>query len=151
VLEVNPRASRTVPFVAKATGLPFAKIAARVAAGEPLASMNLAERIPRHVAVKVPVFPFLKFSGVDTILGPEMRSTGEVMGIGVDFGAAFHKGLLAAGMRLPQSGRVFISVRDADKHQALPVVRHLQGPGIHRGGDRAAPRRSSAPRGAPAR
>ncbi len=130
VLEVNPRASRTVPFVAKATGLPFAKIAARVAAGEPLASMNLAERIPRHVAVKVPVFPFLKFSGVDTILGPEMRSTGEVMGIGVDFGAAFHKGLLAAGMRLPQSGRVFISVRDADKHQALPVVRHLRALGF---------------------
>ena len=125
VLEVNPRASRTIPFVAKATGVPYAKIAARVAAGESLASMNLHERIPRHVAVKVSVFPFNKFAGVDTILGPEMRSTGEVMGVADDFGAAFHKGLLAAGTRLPQSGRVFVSVRDADKHAVLPAVRHL--------------------------
>ncbi|MBL8976298.1 MAG: carbamoyl-phosphate synthase large subunit, partial [Myxococcales bacterium] len=130
VLEVNPRASRTIPFVAKATGVPFAKIAARVAAGESLASMNLHERIPRHVAVKVSVFPFNKFAGVDTILGPEMRSTGEVMGVADDFGAAFHKGLLAAGIRLPQSGRVFVSVRDADKHAVLPAVRHLQALGF---------------------
>ncbi len=130
VLEVNPRASRTIPFVAKATGVPFAKIAARVAAGESLASMNLHERIPRHVSVKVSVFPFNKFAGVDTILGPEMRSTGEVMGIADDFGAAFHKGLLAAGIRLPQSGRVFVSVRDADKHAVLPAVRHLQALGF---------------------
>nr|WP_293258161.1 hypothetical protein [Nannocystis sp.] len=130
VLEVNPRASRTIPFVAKATGVPFAKIAARVAAGESLASMHLHERIPRHVAVKVSVFPFNKFAGVDTILGPEMRSTGEVMGVADDFGAAFHKGLLAAGMRLPQSGRVFVSVRDADKHAVLPAVRHLQALGF---------------------
>jgi carbamoyl-phosphate synthase large subunit len=125
VLEVNPRASRTVPFVAKATGVPIAKVAARVAAGEKLAALGLTERIPRHVAVKVSVFPFAKFAGVDTILGPEMRSTGEVMGVADGFGAAFHKGLLAAGMRLPQSGRVFVSVRDADKALVLPVVRHL--------------------------
>ena len=125
VLEVNPRASRTIPFVAKATGVPFAKVAARVAAGEPLASLGVVERIPRHVAVKVSVFPFAKFQGVDTILGPEMRSTGEVMGVADDFGAAFHKGLLAAGMRLPQSGRVFVSVRDDDKQLVLPVARHL--------------------------
>ncbi len=125
VLEVNPRASRTVPFVAKATGVPFAKIAARVAAGEKLADLGVVERIPRHVAVKVSVFPFAKFAGVDTILGPEMRSTGEVMGVAEGFGAAFHKGLLAAGMRLPQSGRVFVSVRDADKQMVLPVAKHL--------------------------
>ncbi|PCC66399.1 carbamoyl-phosphate synthase large subunit [Nannocystis exedens] len=125
VLEVNPRASRTVPFVAKATGVPFAKIAARVAAGEPLASMGLEERMPAQVSVKVSVFPFHKFPGVDTILGPEMRSTGEVMGVAADFGAAFYKGLLAAGVALPQSGRVFVSVRDDDKDLVMPVVRHL--------------------------
>ncbi|WP_434415608.1 carbamoyl-phosphate synthase large subunit [Nannocystis pusilla] len=125
VLEVNPRASRTVPFVAKATGVPFAKIAARVAAGEPLASMGLQERMPAQVSVKVSVFPFHKFPGVDTILGPEMRSTGEVMGVAADFGAAFYKGLLAAGVVLPQSGRVFVSVRDDDKDLVMPVVRHL--------------------------
>ena len=125
VLEVNPRASRTVPFVAKTTGVPFAKIAARVAAGESLASLKITEPAPSHVAVKVPVFPFTKFQGVDTILGPEMRSTGEVMGIAEDFGAAFHKGLLAAGVRLPQSGTVFVSVRDDDKALVMPAVRHL--------------------------
>ncbi|MDC0719365.1 carbamoyl-phosphate synthase large subunit [Nannocystis bainbridge] len=125
VLEVNPRASRTVPFVAKATGVPFAKIAARVAAGEPLAAMGLRERMPAQVSVKVSVFPFHKFPGVDTILGPEMRSTGEVMGVAADFGAAFYKGLLAAGVVLPQTGRVFVSVRDDDKDLVMPVVRHL--------------------------
>ena len=125
VLEVNPRASRTVPFVAKAIGLPIAKIAARVAAGERLAELGVRELVPRHVAVKVPVFPFAKFAGVDTILGPEMRSTGEVMGIAADFGAAFHKGLLAAGMRLPQAGTAFVSVRDDDKELVMPAVRHL--------------------------
>jgi carbamoyl-phosphate synthase large subunit len=125
VLEVNPRASRTIPFVAKATGVPYAKIAARVAAGEPLAAMNLRERLPDHVSVKVSVFPFHKFPGVDTILGPEMRSTGEVMGVADDFGAAFYKGLLAAGVILPQSGKVFVSVRDDDKDLVMPVVRHL--------------------------
>ncbi|MEZ4379730.1 MAG: carbamoyl-phosphate synthase large subunit [Nannocystaceae bacterium] len=125
VLEVNPRASRTVPFVAKATGVPIAKIAARVAAGESLAALGIREEPPAHIAVKVPVFPFHKFQGVDTILGPEMRSTGEVMGIAADFGAAFHKGLLAAGIRLPQGGRVFVSVRDDDKALVMPAVRHL--------------------------
>ncbi|MCB9701790.1 MAG: carbamoyl-phosphate synthase large subunit [Myxococcales bacterium] len=125
VLEVNPRASRTVPFVAKTTGVPFAKIAARVAAGESLAALGITEPAPLHIAVKVPVFPFAKFHGVDTILGPEMRSTGEVMGIAADFGAAFHKGLLAAGVRLPQSGTVFVSVRDDDKELVMPAVRHL--------------------------
>ncbi len=125
VLEVNPRASRTVPFVAKATGIAFAKIAARIAAGESLASLQIREPAPAHLAVKVPVFPFAKFSGVDTILGPEMRSTGEVMGIARDFGAAFHRGLLAAGVCLPQSGKVFISVRDDDKALVMPAVRHL--------------------------
>jgi carbamoyl-phosphate synthase large subunit len=125
VLEVNPRASRTVPFVAKAIGLPVAKIAARIAAGERLAALGVREIIPPHVAVKVPVFPFAKFAGVDTILGPEMRSTGEVMGIADDFGAAFHKGQLAAGVRLPDAGAVFISVRDEDKDLVLPVVAGL--------------------------
>jgi len=125
VLEVNPRASRTVPFVAKAIGQPIAKIAARIAAGERLRDLGVREVVPRHVAVKVPVFPFAKFAGVDTILGPEMRSTGEVMGIAADFGAAFHKGLVAAGVRLPQSGTAFVSVRDDDKDLVMPAVRAL--------------------------
>ncbi|MCA9663492.1 MAG: carbamoyl phosphate synthase large subunit, partial [Myxococcales bacterium] len=103
----------------------IAKIAARVAAGESLAALGIREEAPAHIAVKVPVFPFHKFQGVDTILGPEMRSTGEVMGIAADFGAAFHKGLLAAGIRLPQGGRVFVSVRDDDKALVMPAVRHL--------------------------
>ncbi len=125
VLEVNPRGSRTVPFVAKATGIPFAKIAARVAAGERLADMGVEEVVPRHVSVKVPVFPFRKFPGSDTILGPEMKSTGEVMGIAREFGAAFYKGLLAADMKLPDRGRAFISVRDADKELAVELARRL--------------------------
>ncbi|MCA9695565.1 MAG: ATP-grasp domain-containing protein, partial [Myxococcales bacterium] len=125
VLEVNPRASRTVPFVAKATGAPFARIAALVAAGRKLKELGVREVVPRHVAVKVPVFPFMRFSNADTILGPEMRSTGEVMGVAEDFGAAFHKGLLAAGMRLPQSGAVFVSVRDDDKPLGTQVARDL--------------------------
>jgi carbamoyl-phosphate synthase large subunit len=125
VLEVNPRGSRTVPFVAKATGTPFAKIAARVAAGETLASFGVSERVPEHVSVKVSVFPFRKFPGVDTLLGPEMKSTGEVMGIAADFGQAFLDGLLAADVRLPQTGKVFVSVRDADKDAVMPVIRHL--------------------------
>ncbi len=125
VLEVNPRGSRTVPFVAKATGIPFAKVAARVAAGETLADLGIKETVPRHVSVKVSVFPFRKFPGVDTLLGPEMKSTGEVMGIAQDFGAAFYKGLLAGGTKLPDEGKVFISVRDADKDPVMPVVRQL--------------------------
>src|SRR5262249_2887194 len=110
VLEVNPRGSRTVPFVCKATGIPFAKIAARVGAGETLAQLGARELVPDHVSVKIPVFPFRKFAGVDTILGPEMRSTGEVMGIGPDFGSAFASAMMAEGTALPTSGRVFISV-----------------------------------------
>ncbi|UTW52138.1 carbamoyl-phosphate synthase large subunit [bacterium SCSIO 12827] len=116
ILEVNPRASRTVPFVAKATGIPVAKIAARLMCGEKLADMDLTSRaVGGHVAVKEAVFPFSRFPGVDTVLGPEMKSTGEVMGLDRDFPRAFAKSQLAAGMSLPTSGTVFISVKDRDK------------------------------------
>ncbi len=115
VLEVNPRASRTVPFVAKATGIPFAKIAARVMAGESLSTFRIEPARMTHVAVKEAVFPFARFPGVDVILGPEMKSTGEVMGIDVDFGRAFAKSQLGAGLSLPLSGTVFVSVKDRDK------------------------------------
>jgi carbamoyl-phosphate synthase large subunit len=125
VLEVNPRASRTVPFVAKAKGVPYAKIAARVAAGETLRELGVTEKVPSHVSVKIPVFPFRKFSGVDTLLGPEMRSTGEVMGIGVDFGTAFYRGMQAEGTALPASGTAFFSVGDDDKATILPAARRL--------------------------
>ncbi len=127
VLEVNPRASRTVPFVAKSIGVPLAKIAAKVMAGKTLAEVGFTkERRTSHVAVKVPVFPFVKFAGgVDTILGPEMRSTGEVMGIASDFPRAFYRALVAAGIRLPEKGRVFISVRDADKPAATEIAQRL--------------------------
>jgi len=125
VIEVNPRGSRTVPFVAKATGIPFAKIAALVGAGQTLAELGVEEQVPEHVCVKVPVFPFRKFPGVDTILGPEMRSTGEVMGMGHDFGVAFWRGMLAAGEVLPLSGSVFFSVGDDDKDAILPAARTL--------------------------
>ena len=126
VLEVNPRASRTVPYVSKATGLPLAKIAARCMVGQSLASQRVPrEVIPPYFAVKEAVFPFIKFPGVDTILGPEMKSTGEVMGVGESFGEAFVKSQLAAGVRLPRRGRAFISVRDADKAGAVEVARGL--------------------------
>ncbi|SLN74255.1 carbamoyl-phosphate synthase large subunit [Oceanibacterium hippocampi] len=125
ILEVNPRASRTVPFVAKAIAIPIAKIAARLMAGEKLASFGLEKRPQRHIAVKEAVFPFARFPGVDTILGPEMRSTGEVMGIDTDFGSAFLKSQLAAGVVLPQDGRVFISVRDDDKPAMADAARRL--------------------------
>jgi carbamoyl-phosphate synthase large subunit len=127
ILEVNPRASRTVPFVAKATGVPIAKIAARIMAGETLADFKLTET-PRieHVAVKESVFPFTRFSGVDIILGPEMKSTGEVMGIDGDFGRAFAKSQIGAGMHLPETGTVFISVRDPDKEAAGYLAARLQ-------------------------
>ncbi len=116
ILEVNPRASRTVPFVAKATGIPVAKIATRLMCGEKLADMDLTSRaVGGHVAVKEAVFPFSRFPGVDTVLGPEMKSTGEVMGLDRDFPRAFAKSQLAAGMSLPTSGTVFISVKDRDK------------------------------------
>ncbi len=125
ILEVNPRASRTVPFVAKAIGLQIAKIAARVMAGETLASFNLKHRKLNHVAVKEAVFPFARFPGVDIILGPEMRSTGEVMGIDRDFDTAFAKSQLAGGTSLPRQGTVFISVRDRDKAAIAPAARKL--------------------------
>jgi carbamoyl-phosphate synthase large subunit len=132
VLEVNPRASRTVPFVSKATGLPLAKIAARCMAGRSLASQGATrEIIPPYVSVKEAVFPFVKFPGVDSILGPEMKSTGEVMGVGYSFAEAFVKSQLAAGVRLPSSGKVFISVKDADKAKAVEIARDLGELGFH--------------------
>ncbi|HEY7004975.1 MAG TPA: carbamoyl-phosphate synthase large subunit, partial [Sphingomicrobium sp.] len=115
LIEVNPRASRTVPFVAKAIGTPLAKIAARVMAGEPLGALGEVRRISDYIAVKESVFPFARFPGTDPVLGPEMKSTGEVMGIDRDFDIAFAKGLLGAGMKLPQTGTAFVSVKDADK------------------------------------
>ena len=126
VLEVNPRASRTVPFVAKATGVAVAKIGARIMAGARLSDFRLDDRaIAPHVAVKEAVFPFARFPGVDTILGPEMRSTGEVMGLDSSFERAFAKSQLAASVRLPQSGTVFLSVRDSDKQVLTPLARRL--------------------------
>ncbi|WP_374385125.1 carbamoyl-phosphate synthase large subunit [Dongia sp.] len=125
VLEVNPRASRTVPFVAKATGLPIAKIAARVMAGEKLKTFNLNTSLRHHVAVKEAVFPFARFPGVDIILGPEMRSTGEVMGLDSNFARAFLKAQLGAGLNLPKSGTVFISVKDKDKPAIVPATKRL--------------------------
>ncbi|WIM05628.1 MAG: carbamoyl-phosphate synthase large subunit [Candidatus Nitricoxidivorans perseverans] len=126
VLEVNPRASRTVPFVSKATGLPLAKVAARCMAGRSLADQGVArEVIPPFYSVKEAVFPFNKFPGVDTILGPEMKSTGEVMGVGRSFGEAFVKSQLAAGSRLPTRGKAFISVKPSDKPKAVEVARQL--------------------------
>ena len=126
VLEVNPRSSRTVPYISKATGVPLAKIAARVAAGRTLAELGLVEDLQAAgVFVKSPVFPFVRFPGVDTILGPEMKSTGEVMGGADNFGAAFGKAMMGAGQKLPQTGCVFISVNDSDKPTVLPIVRDL--------------------------
>ena len=125
LLEVNPRGSRTVPFVAKTTGVPLAKIASRVMAGEKLASFNLTERTLPHVAVKEAVFPFARFPGVDVFLGPEMKSTGEVMGIDTDFGRAFAKSQLGAGTDLPLSGTVFISVKDEDKPAFIEICQSL--------------------------
>jgi carbamoyl-phosphate synthase large subunit len=126
VLEVNPRASRTVPYVSKATGRPLAKIAALAMAGTSLAAQRVFGDItPPYFSVKEAVFPFSKFPGVDTILGPEMKSTGEVMGVGASFGEAFVKSQLAAGVRLPKGGRAFISVRDGDKAAAVDVARDL--------------------------
>jgi len=125
VLEVNPRASRTVPFVAKVIGLPIAKIASRVMAGEPLASFDLKPRPYRHRAVKEAVFPFARFPGVDTVLGPEMKSTGEVMGLDRSFEIAFAKSQFGSGNNLPRGGTVFVSVRDADKARILPSVKLL--------------------------
>ncbi len=125
VLEVNPRASRTVPFVAKVIGVPIAKIAARVMAGEPLARFDLKPMRPDHVGVKEAVFPFVRFPGVDTVLGPEMRSTGEVMGIDRSFEIAFAKSQLGGGTKVPANGTLFVSVRDVDKPRIVGCVRLL--------------------------
>jgi carbamoyl-phosphate synthase large subunit len=125
VLEVNPRASRTVPFVAKAVGIPVAKIAARIMAGQPLADFKLVSRPLPHTAVKEAVFPFARFPGVDTVLGPEMRSTGEVMGLDRSYAIAFAKSQLGSGTELPHSGTAFISVRDADKPRIAQAARKL--------------------------
>jgi carbamoyl-phosphate synthase large subunit len=131
VLEVNPRASRTVPFVSKAIGVPLAKMAARVMVGRTLKDLGLNGPVsPRRVSVKESVFPFNKFPGVDTLLGPEMKSTGEVMGIDASFGLAFAKAQLGGGMRLPNGGRVFISVRDEDKPSAAAIARKLSRSGF---------------------
>ncbi|OZI18032.1 carbamoyl-phosphate synthase large subunit [Bordetella genomosp. 7] len=131
VLEVNPRASRTVPYVSKATGLQLAKIAARVMAGRTLADQGITrEVVPPYFSVKEAVFPFVKFPGVDTILGPEMKSTGEVMGVGTSFGEAFVKSQLAAGVSLPENGTAFISVKDQDKARAVGVARGLHNLGF---------------------
>ena len=126
VLEVNPRASRTVPYLSKATGVPLAKIAARVMVGKTLSDLGLIDDLEvAGVFVKAPVFPFVRFPGVDTILGPEMKSTGEVMGGAATFGAAYAKAQLAAGNRLPREGTAFISVNDEDKASAVPIARDL--------------------------
>ncbi|MBV8908138.1 MAG: carbamoyl-phosphate synthase large subunit, partial [Sphingomonas sp.] len=125
LIEVNPRASRTVPFVAKAIGRPVAKIAARVMAGDALSSFGAVGRKLPYIAVKESVFPFARFPGTDPVLGPEMKSTGEVMGIAGEFDIAFAKALLGAGMRLPQSGTAFVSVKDADKDNILPAAQKM--------------------------
>ncbi len=131
LIEVNPRASRTVPFVSKATGVPLAKIAARCMVGKSLRQQDVLRACAiRNFSVKEAVFPFIKFSGVDPILGPEMKSTGEVMGVGETFGEAFGKSQLAVGALLPESGSVLISVRDEDKPQAIEIARHLQNLGF---------------------
>jgi carbamoyl-phosphate synthase large subunit len=130
ILEVNPRASRTVPFVSKVTGVPLAKVAARISVGRTLREMGIKEVTPKHVAVKEAVFPFAKFAGVDTILGPEMRSTGEVMGIDTSFAAAFGKSQLGAGTKLPTRGSVFLSVQDSDKPGAVAVAKGLTAMGF---------------------
>src|SRR6185295_10558853 len=132
VLEVNPRASRTVPYLSKATGVSLAKIAAKVMAGRTLAELGLTDDIQvAGVFVKSPVFPFVRFPGVDTILGPEMKSTGEVMGGSNSFGVAFAKAQLSVGQRLPEHGTAFVSVNNDDKANLLPIARDLAELGFH--------------------
>jgi carbamoyl-phosphate synthase large subunit len=127
ILEVNPRASRTVPFVSKAIGVPLAKLATKVMLGKTLKELGFAGAVrPDHISVKEAVFPFSRFPGVDVILGPEMKSTGEVMGIDSSFGMAFAKSQMAAGFRLPLEGRVFISVHDRHKEGIVPVAKTFQ-------------------------
>ena len=131
ILEVNPRASRTVPFVSKATGVALARVATRCMLGETLAEQRVGEEaVPEYFSVKEAVFPFVKFPGVDTLLGPEMKSTGEVMGVGRSFGEAFAKALLAAGDALPTGGSAFISVKDGDKEECVPIARDLVAAGF---------------------
>jgi carbamoyl-phosphate synthase large subunit len=131
VLEVNPRASRTVPYVSKAIGIPLAKVAARCMVGQSLKAQKVTkEVIPPYYSVKEAVFPFIKFPGVDTILGPEMKSTGEVMGVGQTFAEAFVKSQLAAGVRLPKGGKAFLSVRNADKARLIDIARVLDSLGF---------------------
>jgi carbamoyl-phosphate synthase large subunit len=126
LLEVNPRASRTVPFVSKATGIPLAKIAARVMVGESLAAQGFVnQRVPPYFSVKEAVFPFIKFAGADPILGPEMKSTGEVMGVGRSFGEAYAKAQLASGVVLPTQGVALLSVRDRDKASSIELAKVL--------------------------
>jgi carbamoyl-phosphate synthase large subunit len=126
VLEVNPRASRTVPYVSKAIGVPLAKLAAKVMAGHTLKELGVKDDVvPRHFAVKEAVFPFIKFPGIDISLGPEMRSTGEVMGLDPDLGVAYAKAQMSAQPALPESGNVFISVKDADKSHVVPIAREF--------------------------
>ncbi|WP_260484056.1 carbamoyl-phosphate synthase large subunit [Sphingomicrobium flavum] len=131
LIEVNPRASRTVPFVAKAIGRPIAKIAAKVMAGAKLSQFDAIDRDIDHIAIKEPVFPFARFPGTDPVLGPEMKSTGEVMGIAGNFDAAFAKAQLGEGTRLPTSGTVFISVKEADKKHILPTAQMMDMAGFH--------------------
>lgn len=130
IIEVNPRASRTVPFVAKVIGDPVAKIASRVMAGEPLASFNLTEKKLEHIAIKEAVFPFARFRNVDTVLGPEMKSTGEVIGLDTDYAIAFAKSQLGAGAKVPKEGTVFVSVRDSDKQAIAPSIKLLADAGF---------------------
>jgi carbamoyl-phosphate synthase large subunit len=126
ILEANPRASRTVPFVSKAIGVPLAKLASLIMSGQTLASLGFTEeKIPSHIAVKEAVLPFNKFPGADTLLGPEMRSTGEVMGIDMDFGKSFAKAEIAANVKLATEGTVFVSMNDRDKNAVVPVVKEL--------------------------
>ncbi|HID43485.1 MAG TPA: carbamoyl-phosphate synthase large subunit, partial [Archaeoglobaceae archaeon] len=131
VLEANPRASRTVPFVSKATGIPLAKIAAKLMMGKKLKELGIKERLDlKHVSVKEAVFPFLKLPGADPVLSPEMKSTGEVMGVDYNFGVSYYKAELASGMNLPLNGRVFISIKKADRKRILPVAKKLQDMGF---------------------
>jgi carbamoyl-phosphate synthase large subunit len=126
ILEANPRASRTVPFVSKAIGVPLAKMAARIMSGQTLAQLGFTQEIiPKHISVKEAVLPFEKFPGTDTLLGPEMRSTGEVMGIDADFGKAYAKAEVGASQRLPRTGTVFVSMNDREKLAVVPAVKEL--------------------------
>ncbi len=148
VIEVNPRGSRTVPFVSKALGVPYAKLAALVASGRSLSELGITEQVPKHVSVKFPVFPFRKFPGVDTVLGPEMRSTGEVMGIGADFGSAYMHAGMGAGEPLPSKGAALLSVMDEDKDAILPAATTLHEAGfslLATGGTAEALRRAGLP------